>query len=303
MTNTNIYNIGMINSRALLTGLNILLVAAIAYKLSGLAFTFIDDSGSYKDTGFDRSASQRSNVQQQPSSGRQQDELETASHLFGMEVQQEKLTPVIETTLQLTLRGVFAVADPTKGLAIIGSPTRSEKYFVAGQDIFAQARLKEVYDDRVILFRNGRYETLRLPEKALAAMQHNNSRSKRMSRDEYARKHVEYMRGKMKDIHKMTLNRMRNPWQYLYFEPALVDGKIMGLKLTAEEEKGFLAKHGIELGDIITSINGQRLDGGAGVARALNEIGQADDLDLVIDRSGESKTLHIKGIQEHQSER
>ena len=102
------------------------------------------------------------------------------------------------------------------------------------------------------------------------------------------------MKQEMKKIHKMTLDEMRNPWQYVYFEPAMVDGKIKGLKFTAEEEKEFLARHGLALGDIITSVNGHRLDGGAGLAKAMNILSDGGKLELVVDRHGLTKSFTIE---------
>lgn len=275
--------------------LNIMLISAIAYNLSTLALMFLPDL---------QRSSQNEAVQptiDTPSPRQPVMDVGniTRSNLFGEYADNSptRSAPVV-TKLNLKLRGVFAVDDPENGIAIIFSPDKGEKYFVAGQQVFGQATLKEIYQDYVILFRNGRYETLRLPEKMLASKE--TIAVKRSTNADRAKRHVEFMREKMKDIHKMTLARMRNPWQYLYFEPALVNGKIMGLKLSAEEEKGFLAKHGLQLNDVITSINGNKLDGGAGVAKALNVITESDNLELVINRNGQTLTISVKNIQEHQ---
>mgnify|MGYP001819567374 FL=1 len=72
-------------------------------------------------------------------------------------------TQAPETKLQLSLKGVVASSDTTQGYAIIQKPDKEEKHFKVDDSVFGLASLEEIYVDRVILKRNGRYETLRLP--------------------------------------------------------------------------------------------------------------------------------------------
>jgi len=224
-----------------------------------------------------------------------------AWHLFGATTTPEKKAPRVpvnapETKLALTLRGIYATADKHQGLAIIQNRKKKENYFARGDSVFGLATLEEIHADHVILLRNGHYETLRLPEEWFAvhsAGKVNKRIHKRMSPDEY----VKSMRGEMKKIHKMTLREMKNPWQYLYFEPEIVNGSMTGLKLTAEEEREFLARNGLEPGDIITSVNGIQINGGGGMARALNALSDRDDedpLELTVMRKGKSKSILIE---------
>ena len=82
----------------------------------------------------------------------------------------DKKAPITapDTRLELTLRGIFAQNEKHDGLAIIQNKrTSKEEHFVVKDNVFGMATLKEIYHDRVILYRNGKYETLRLPEKSL----------------------------------------------------------------------------------------------------------------------------------------
>jgi len=223
-----------------------------------------------------------------------------AWHLFGKtEIPGGKTKPVPanapDTKLVLTLRGIYATVDKHQGLAIIQNQNKEEKYFAYRDSVFGLATLVEIYVNRVILLRNGRYETLRLPKTRLAIHSKkppNKGIRKRISPEEY----VNSMRGEMKKIHKMTLREMKNPWQYLYLEPEMTNGSMTGLKLTAEEEREFLARNGLELGDVITSINGIQINGGGGMARALNALSDRDDedrLELTVMRKGHSKSIII----------
>ncbi len=69
--------------------------------------------------------------------------------------------------LRLTLKGIFATSDPKRGAVQIQDDRQQESNFTVGQSVFGKATLDEIYPDRVILYRNGQYETLMLPGKAL----------------------------------------------------------------------------------------------------------------------------------------
>ena len=276
------------------TIINLLLVVPLAYGFSVLSEQFFKSQPASKTTT--RQFTTIPASQQLPST----DPGEIARwHLFGrMSAKQaapkQKKIIAPDTPLKLVLRGVAAENNRHGGLAIIQKPNREEKYFKVGDNVFGQASLEEIYTDRVILLRKGRYETLRLPEKRINRNGRKPATSKKTRRTITAEQHVAFMKQEMKKIHKMTLEEMRNPWQYVYFEPAMVDGKIKGLKFTAEEEKEFLAKYGLALGDIITSVNGHRLDGGAGLAKAMNILSDGGKLELVVDRRGLTKTFTIE---------
>lgn len=224
-------------------------------------------------------------------------------HLFGKPNVRKKpvkpvVAPVQETRLNLTLRGIAAENDKHDGLAIIQQPNKQEKHFKVGDTVFGLATIKEIYADHIVLLRNGKYETLRLPEQRIAQKFSKpvlQARNRHMPTPE---EHVAFMRQEMKKIHKMTLSEMRNPWQYIYFEPAMENGRITGLKLANEDEKEFFARYGLELGDVITSVNGNPLNRGGGVAKAMNILSDGGRFELVINRKGAKKTFTIDSDDE-----
>ncbi len=97
----------------------------------------------------------------------------TNSHLFGEAA--EQAAPVVadvvdapETTLSLTLKGILSQERTTgrAASAIISSNRGEEQTYHVGRSIDNAdgATLHSVYADRVLLNRNGRLETLRLPK-------------------------------------------------------------------------------------------------------------------------------------------
>lgn len=89
-------------------------------------------------------------------------------HLFGDAKKQAVMPPKVinapETRLSLKLKGVFASTNTEQALAIISNSKNKDKIYLIGDQVTAGVSLHAVYTDRVILNRNGKLETLRLPK-------------------------------------------------------------------------------------------------------------------------------------------
>jgi general secretion pathway protein C len=101
-------------------------------------------------------------------------------HLFGRAEQNRpevRTSPTVapETRLKLTLSGVIAAADPQQAArAIIAGPDGQDKSYTIDDRLPGGAVVKEIYPDRVILTRSGKYETLRLLRTRLKPNNQNN---------------------------------------------------------------------------------------------------------------------------------
>jgi general secretion pathway protein C len=222
-------------------------------------------------------------------------------HLFGTQaVKQAPAEPkkrvAPQTKLKLTLRGIAAQDDKLAGLAIIQQPNKEEKHFKTGDNIFGLAKLEEIHTDRVILSRNGQYETLQLPKldsSRKAPVRTTSLKTRKTS---------------VRSITPVQTNELDDDfgedddfaddeefWEYLDFEPAMIDGKIAGLKLITEEESDnkILISKGLMPGDIITSVNGHVMNNGASVSEAINAIADDERLEIVVKRNGKPKNLVI----------
>jgi general secretion pathway protein C len=91
------------------------------------------------------------------------------AHLFGA-APEESHGPAVENGSPrpvLVLTGVIALADPSRGLAIIG-PERADRLFQVSAELPDGSLLREVYPDRVVLERSGARETLMLRKRNAA---------------------------------------------------------------------------------------------------------------------------------------
>lgn len=93
-------------------------------------------------------------------------------HLFGMPgrvVAKPKDEPVVapKTSLRLVLRGVFTAKIAGVSGAIVEEIGKQSEYYSLGAVLPGNATLEEVYEDRILLRRNGRLETLAFDDKSL----------------------------------------------------------------------------------------------------------------------------------------
>ena len=113
----------------------------------------------------------KKNTSEQITTAKEQASIDQLN-LFGaskQELAEKKAASTKITKLRLTLKGIFAISDPKQGAVQIQNDEHQESNFTVGQSVFGKATLYEIYPDRVILYRNGQYETLMLPGKALQA--------------------------------------------------------------------------------------------------------------------------------------
>ena len=222
-------------------------------------------------------------------------------HLFGAK-SEKKAAPRPEkiiapvTRLKLTLRGIAAEENKHDGVAIIQQPNKQEKHFKVGDSIFGLAKLEEIHTDKVILSRKGQYETLHLAKLDL------HLRPAAPAATPGIRK------TSVQTVTPALLPELNDEtglddeteldddfWEYIDYEPAIVNGKIAGLTIIADEtdQQEFLASHGLKAGDIITSVNGHIMNSGKGVSDAINALADDDRLEIAVTSQGNKKKLVI----------
>lgn len=212
-------------------------------------------------------------------------------HLFGKETVKKPpakpdktVAPV--TRLKLTLRGIAAENDRHQGLAIIQKPNKEEKHFKVGDSVFGLATLDEIYTDHVLLLKDGRYEKL-----FLAKLRDSSSKKKIATPVGKSRKTPASRVKPTSPIH--VDNKF---WEYLDYEPAVINGRIAGLKLVAEEkdEEEILLSNGLKPGDVVIDVNGHSMKTGQGVSDAINALADDKRLVFTLKRDGKTKIVTVQ---------
>lgn len=214
----------------------------------------------------------------------------TSMNLFGQAdapADRKKQIVAPDTKLALTLRGIFAKNDKHEGLAIIQNERdKKQQHFTVKQNVFKMATLEEIYDDRVILLRNGKYETLRLPDKSLPGAHYQDSPAMKAERKRVASNYRDrFLRADGMDLIKL-----------FGFKPHFRGGGLKGFTVTAlgDEGRAMMETLGAKEGDLVTVVNGQRLSESLEAVESLKELKSATLITGIVERDGQEIPFSIE---------
>ena len=213
-------------------------------------------------------------------------------HLFGQvgrkEVvkKQEKPREAPKTSLRLALKGVFMSEQAGASGAIVEEIGKKADYYGVGDRLPGNATLEEVYNDRILLRRNGRLETLAFDEK-------------KSGRKENSIAKVASSRPKAKSKSRSRVERVETPQQFmeeaterLREDPTAALGSV-GLKAS---DSGYVYQGGnpmlsgmnMKKGDVIRSVNGHSLGDIQQDKELMKSLYEQGSLEVEVMRDGAS---------------
>lgn len=215
-------------------------------------------------------------------------------HLFGRAQSQQRTAAPIdapETSLNLTLRGILYNPDPKQARAIISAPNKEDEMYRVGDQVPGGATIDQIYADRVMLLRNGQYETLRLPEDRLnlpggaaAAADSGGSPSLPSAGQEVL---AEYRR--------QLIETPENASQYIQAEPVNQGGSgIAGFRVNPGADPAMFNLAGLQPGDIVTAVNELQLDTVDKGFEAIEELAASEEITLKVLRNGQEQTIQLQ---------
>jgi general secretion pathway protein C len=192
------------------------------------------------------------------------------------------------TNIPLVLTGVIAVQDPRNGLAILGENAQAVKVYAVGDNVPGGVKLHSVYNDRVILDRNGSLESLALPRQnngalptapppSAAVLPQENPIAERM------RQLVASEPGIISDI-------MRP-------QPVFAQGKQRGYRVYPGRNRQAFVRLGLRPGDLVTAINGTPLDDPSRGQEIFATIGTSSEAHVTVLRNGQPKDVTLNMAQ------
>lgn len=179
------------------------------------------------------------------------------------------------TTMALVLTGVIAVkGHPNAGQAIMGASAADTKVYAVGASIPGGAHLHAVYDDRVLLERNGGLETLMLPRTALSGVTYAPVAA---TRADLAQRNPDVLAG------------------LLRVQPVFSQGKLSGYRIFPGGQRGTQAfmQLGLKPGDLITAINGTSLDDPGRALEILQTLSSAGSASITVARNGSQMEVNL----------
>ncbi len=193
---------------------------------------------------------------------------------------------VPETRLNLTLTGVFAADEPHEGGAIVADGGGLEAFYLTGSRLPGGAVLSEIYTDRVLLERNGSYETLRLPSDPDTGVEIGQ---------------VDQTSGADETVHLPELAEFReaviaNPakaFDLVSLQPVMAEGRLKGYEVSPGKEQSLFRRSGLRAGDVVTGLNGVSLEQPVQLNEVFQELTSARQLRLTVERGGETHDLTV----------
>ncbi|QMU60757.1 MAG: type II secretion system protein GspC [Gammaproteobacteria bacterium] len=197
-----------------------------------------------------------------------------------------------ETTLNLKLLGVLA-GGKDYGYAIISSGGNKIKHYGLGDDVPGGATLHAVFSDRVILERDIRMETLRLPR--ANAKGFNQKKTKKTTKAAIQQTKPAGNETNFETVGQFRQEIMKNPVRLTEFINAIPenneDGKFMGYKLTPSKNTDMFYQLGLEPGDVVVNINDIVLDAPNKGPKAMQTLSTATEIKMIVMRAGTEITL------------
>jgi len=202
-----------------------------------------------------------------------------AMHLFGAPQAAPPAAAQInapETSLNLTLRGLFAAARKESAFAIIAEGAGNERPYRIGAKLGGGAVVHDILPDRVVLERSGRYETLRLPKERLelsatAAAPLSAGLPPAMS-------------GQLRDLREAIKNNPQELLNLAELQPVMQGGQLRGYRVRPRRHLDLFSAAGLTANDIVTAVNGIPVTDPAQFAALNAQLSSASSLRLSVER-------------------
>ena len=196
-----------------------------------------------------------------------------------------------ETKLKLILKGALASTDPAQARAIIADPRGKELHYAVGEKLPGNAELSEIHPDRIILKRNGRFETLRLP-KNKKSPNTVASRSVRARSTASPQRRLNTARQQLKKGSANLANLVRAT------PKRDKGGKTIGYILSPGRDPDLFAQVGLQQGDVAIQINNIKLDNPTSSARALKSMQSGNSVSVTVLRNGQEQVVSLEWPEE-----
>lgn len=209
-----------------------------------------------------------------------------SAHLFGRPLVSNKVAQVAtedipESLLKVTIKGILALADDAKSMAILSVENAADKVFKAGDELTANYSVHQIIADGVVVDHNGRLEMIRLPRATLADITANNQSVNENS---------------SVGLGDLRTEVLRNPLaleQHITFVPHTQNGQFSGYRVNPGSKPTMFVKLGLQANDIVSSVDGVGIGQLAGRMDILTNLSVAKNLRLGIIRNGQEQQLLV----------
>ena len=192
---------------------------------------------------------------------------------------------VTETRLNLKLMGLRHGFGTIPSSAIIEGPNKKQKIYYIGDKLpSGGAVVEDIFIQHMIISRQGKHEKLTLFTALNTKQVSEPLVSARSFTDLTSNTFITNKLNKYKSIalkEPSALNGIVN------IRPVVKDEKIIGYQLSPGIDSRFFSQSGLKRGDMVTSLNGIKLDSPDIGLSLMRSLALSSDLELTVDRDGE----------------
>ncbi len=181
-----------------------------------------------------------------------------------------------DTKLNLKLQGIYY--GSTSYASIIAN--NSNKFYRVGDSLPSGAKLHAIFPKKIILLRNGKYETLRFIG------------SKDNKTNRFMEKYAKIKPEKL--LAKYQRQLKHNPQQLtklVRVSAVNKAGKLLGYRIRPNKDTSLLSQFDLKSGDILTAVNGIKLDSPLKALNLIQKLAVADRVELEILRNGQELSV------------
>lgn len=213
------------------------------------------------------------------------------AHLFGQAnsptitgAYKKNTAPV--TKLPDKLHGIYYSSNSPSSFAIIAAANGKSAHYRLGQSLPSGALIHEIFPKKVILLRNGRYETLHLLGSKKFATNKPTVKQNFNTKSNFFR--PEKLLGNYQRQLQTNPNRLM---KLIRIYPVKQGGRFVGFRLKPGRNPTLLSHFNLQTGDILTSVNGIKLNSPLKGFSVIQQLATARQVDLQVLRNGQIVSL------------
>jgi general secretion pathway protein C len=219
------------------------------------------------------------------------------ANIFGARANSEpsEIDPLVapDTRLNLKLTGILSSNDEEQSRALIKDDSGKQRPYGIGDDIPGNAKLYSIHEDRVLLERAGRYETLRLEQDKLGTSGASGNSRRTTSSSGAPSNLSSSALASLSEVRDELLHDPTKAGQYIRVQPVYNQGQLQGYRVYPGKNRQLFKDVGLRAGEMVTSINGTQLDDPTRALQMLTELSSTNQMAITLERAGQSRTVNI----------
>ncbi|MCR8923235.1 type II secretion system protein GspC [Dasania sp. GY-MA-18] len=200
-------------------------------------------------------------------------------------VQPEQTVNAEPTRLKLQLNGVVLASNPDDALAMIVYQGKEDQYAIGDRLPVARVVLSQIYRDHVIIENAGRYESLWLFEGDKDSSP--SSPSPSQPEQQVDKRNNQQVSSMAREYRQRLYKNPSSLADALRITPYQVDGVMYGYRINPGRDKQQFKQLGLKSNDVVTSINGIRLNDPAKAVELYKIMRSAKQATFIIERDGQ----------------